>query len=85
MIQMSASSHACAAMRAAKVPLVQGEPDPKQCRATPAGFGDYVDCLAARPECCPHALAFGDGHLCLHAARHEIVARTDSARAITIT
>jgi hypothetical protein len=46
------------------------------CRAKPAGFGDYVDCLVARPGRCRFALAFGEGYLCRHPARHEIVART---------
>lgn len=52
-----------------------GEPDLTQCRAKPAGFGDYVDCLATKPECCRYALRFGDGHLCQHDERHNIAAR----------
>lgn len=46
------------------------------CRAKAAGFGDYVDCLAAKPECCIFALSFADGFLCRHAERQRIVAQT---------
>jgi hypothetical protein len=51
-------------------------PNLQICRAKPAGFGDYVDCLVARPGRCLFALAFGEGYLCRHPARHDIVART---------
>lgn len=54
----------------------RGAPNLPSCRAKPAGFGDYVDCLAARPEQCLFALAFGEGYLCQHPARRDIVART---------
>jgi hypothetical protein len=54
---------------------LSGEPDLSRCRAKLAGFGDYVDCLVARPEYCRYALQFGDSHLCQHAERHNIAAR----------
>lgn len=59
---------------------MRGEPDLSLCRARPAGFGDYVDCMVLKPECCLHALSFGDGHLCRHSERHQIVARTKTSR-----
>ena len=52
------------------------EPNLALCRARHAGFGDYVDCLVKHPERCRYALAFGEGHLCLHPERHQIVAHT---------
>jgi hypothetical protein len=55
-------------------------PDSVICQAESAGFGDYVDCLVNCPTQCPHALAFGDGFLCRHPQKHEIVLRT-AARA----
>lgn len=51
-------------------------PNLQNCRAKLAGFGDYVDCLVARPGQCLFALAFGEGYLCRHPTRHDIVART---------
>jgi hypothetical protein len=56
----------------------RGYPDLKHCRAKAAGFGDYVDCLSAKPECCVFALSFGDGFLCRHAERQRIVAQTNT-------
>ena len=58
----------------------RGSPNLQLCRAKLAGFGDYVDCLSARPECCVFALSFGNGFLCRHADRHQIVARTNGTR-----
>ena len=58
----------------------RGEPDLSRCNAKPAGFGDYVDCLVLKPESCLHALSFGDGHLCRHAERHQIAARSKTSR-----
>ena len=52
------------------------EPNLELCRAKPAGFGDYVDCLTTNPHICRHSLAFGEGHLCLHPTRTQIVGRT---------
>jgi hypothetical protein len=51
-------------------------PNPKTCRAKPAGFGDYTDCLVECPFHCPYALPFGDGFLCRHPQKHDIVQRT---------
>lgn len=51
-------------------------PDLDKCRAKWAGFGDYADCKVSRPEQCLYSLRFGDGHLCLHHQRAEIVARS---------
>lgn len=58
----------------------KGSPNLQLCRAKPAGFGDYVDCLSAKPECCAFALSFGNGFLCRHAERQQIAARTNGAR-----
>lgn len=55
------------------------EPDLERCRAKDAGFGNYVDCLTPCPERCLYSLVFGEGHLCLHPARHQIVSRTKSS------
>lgn len=57
-------------------PSPRGYPDLPTCRAKAAGFGDYVDCLSARPESCIFALSFADGFLCRHAERQQIVAQT---------
>lgn len=51
-------------------------PDPAVCRAKEAGFGDYTDCLMLHPVQCPYSLSFGDGFLCRHPQRREIVQRT---------
>jgi len=53
-------------------------PNFKLCRAKLAGFGDYVDCMVAKPEQCIFSLAFGDSYLCLHSKRRDIAARTDA-------
>ncbi len=54
-------------------------PDAEVCRGQDAGFGDYVDCLVAHPNWCPHVLRFGDGHFCLHPERREIVRKSVAA------
>lgn len=46
------------------------------CRATSAGFGDYVDCLTQGAHLCRHALQLGGGYLCLHPERQKIVEET---------
>lgn len=51
-------------------------PDADACRAKDAGFGDYTDCLVTHPVQCPYSLSFGDGFLCRHPERREIVRRT---------
>lgn len=51
-------------------------PNPATCRAKPAGFGDYVDCLTESVWRCPYALSFGGSHLCLHPKRNWIVNNT---------
>jgi hypothetical protein len=51
-------------------------PDVTVCRAKPAGFGDYVSCLVVVPNECIYALAFAEGHLCLHPERKLIAQRT---------
>ena len=53
-------------------------PDVAICRAKPSGFGDYADCLVDDPRSCRYALSFGDGYLCRHPKRAEIVARTEA-------
>jgi len=53
-------------------------PDMAICRAKPAGFGDYADCLMDPAVPCQHALPFGSGRLCRHPQRLEIVARTQA-------
>ncbi len=63
---------------AAKVPSERMLPDPTVCRAKPAGFGDYTDCLVAHPIQCPHSLSFGDAFLCRHPERKEIVLRSST-------
>ena len=51
-------------------------PDPAICRARPAGFGDYADCLVETPFECRYVLGFGFHYHCLHPERAEIIART---------
>jgi hypothetical protein len=51
-------------------------PDPAICRAKPAGWGDYADCLVDGPYLCRFALPFGFRYLCLHPERAAIIART---------
>ena len=46
------------------------------CRAKPAGFGDYVDCLTESSHRCDYALKFGGNYLCLHPDRQRIVEKT---------
>ena len=48
------------------------------CRARHSGFGDYADCLVNDPRSCRYALSFGNGYLCHHSKRAEIVARTEA-------
>ncbi len=55
-------------------------PDPSVCRAKHAGFGDFADCLVEHPTSCRYSLSFGDGHLCRHPQREEIVRRTLARR-----
>jgi hypothetical protein len=55
-------------------------PDPAVCRAKPAGFGDYADCLVDAPFECRYVLGFGFHYHCLHPERAEIIARTMAAR-----
>jgi hypothetical protein len=62
----------------------RGLPDLNQCRAKWAGFGEYVDCQVAKPERCIFSLQFGDGYLCLHTQRAEIVARSQTEAAATM-
>ena len=52
------------------------QPNGPDCRARDAGFGDYIDCLVSPDLACSFGLPFGNGRLCMHPARAEIVART---------
>jgi len=54
-------------------------PDPAICRAKPAGFGDYTDCLVDEPFGCPYALNFAFKYLCRNPERAEIIARTKTS------
>ena len=66
--------------RPIKPGAAKAAPDLNKCQASMAGFGEYVDCLTAQPESCLHALPFGDGHLCQHPDRQNIVARTEAGQ-----
>jgi hypothetical protein len=61
-----------------KISTARVLPDPTVCRAKSAGFGDYADCLVEHPLQCRCALRLGDGFLCLHPQRNEIVMRTSA-------
>ena len=52
-------------------------PDPATCRVKPAGFGDYMDCLSQWGWRCPFSLQFGNGCLCRHPLKNEILARLE--------
>ena len=51
-------------------------PDAGVCRAKPAGFGNYVDCLTESSHRCQYAVKFGDNYLCRHPDRQRIVEKT---------
>jgi hypothetical protein len=51
-------------------------PDAAICRAKPAGFGNYVNCLVELPVECKYSLPFGYEYFCLHPERMDIVAQT---------
>ena len=61
-------------------------PDAKTCRVKLAGFGDYMDCLNKWGAQCPFSLSLGDGFLCRHPLKHEILAAEEVAvgRAVSI-